>query len=129
MFGAVPVWSADAGHKAAVQQKEEAGKIEGFAIPRPSGGFPGLEVVGGYFKLSFYDAKKKPVTADVPRGSARWNQQQKSGKAFTVLNPAGDGKSLVGAMFVRPPYNFIVFLTLLNEAGESVESYPVNMMQ
>lgn len=128
MFLAVPAWSADAGGGTAAAQEEE-GTIPGIAIPRAAGGFLGLEIVGGNFKVSFYDTKKKPVPVDVTRGTARWDNKQKLGTDFTVLNPAADNKSLVGAKFVRPPYKFIVFLTLLNEAGEGVESYPVNMMQ
>ena len=113
----------------AAAKEEPEGHIAGIAVPRSSGGFLGLEIVGGNFKLSFYDAKKKPVPVDVARAAARWDNKQKLGSDFTVLNPASDNLSLVGAKFVRPPYTFIVFLTLLNEAGEGVESYPINMMQ
>jgi hypothetical protein len=112
---------------AATQTGEEEGKIEGITIARPSGGYLGFEVVNDNFKLSFYDGKKKPVPVDVARASARWKGQQKSGQEFTVLNPAGDGQSLVSVKFVRGPYTFIVYLTLLNEAGEAVESYPINL--
>jgi len=127
MFGAMPVAATAAAAEATAQ--EEEGTIAGIAIPRQNGGFLGLEIVGGNFKLSFYTAKKKPVPVDVTRATARWDNKQKLGSDFTVLNAASDNMSLVGAKFVRPPYKFIVFLTLLNEAGEGVESYPINMMQ
>ncbi len=126
LLGTVPALTANAADAVAL---EEEGKITGIAIPRASGGFLGLEIVGGNFKVSFYDTKKKPVPVDVARATARWDNKQKLGSDFTVLNAASDNMSLVGAKFVRPPYKFIVFLTLLNEAGEGVESYPVNMMQ
>lgn len=115
---------------AGTAQGDEEGKITGITLNRQSGQFLGLEIVGGNFKLSFYDEKKKPVPVDaaVARGSARWDNKQKLGTDFTVLNRSGDGLTLVGAKFVRPPYNFIVFLSLLNEAGDVIESYPVNMM-
>jgi len=150
--GALPAWSAEAGRQPspapakspkqaaapaktekkaapAAAAEEAEGNIAGITIPRASGGFLGLEIVGGNFKLSFYDVKKKPVPVDVARATARWDNKQKLGSDFTVLNPASDNQSLVGAKFVRPPYTFIVFLNLLNAAGEAVESYPVNMMQ
>lgn len=132
MLGAAPAESyktaPKAGKKPGAPAGEEMGIIEGYEIARPSGTYLGLQVVGGNFKLSFYNAKKKPVAADVARGTARWDPKQKIGKDFCVLNPSDDGMALVGNKFVRPPYNFIVFLTLLNAAGEAVENYPVNMM-
>jgi len=109
-------------------KEEEMGVIEGIELARSNGTFLGLQVVSGNFKLSFYDAKKKPTKANVARATARWNANQKTGQDFTVLNPAGD-TALVGAKFVRPPYNFIVFLVLINEAGDVVENYQVNMRQ
>jgi hypothetical protein len=122
----VPATRAQAG--GAGQAAEAAPTIPGKEIARQGGGFLGLEIVDGNFKLSFYDEKKKPVAANVARGTARWDSKQKLGRDFTVLNPGGDNLSLVGTKFVRPPYNFIVFVTLLDAAGEAVESYPVNMM-
>lgn len=120
----LPARAADQG------KEEEEGKITGITLNRPSGQFLGLEIVGGNFKLSFYDEKKKPVPVDaaVARGSARWDNKQKLGTDFTVMNRTDDGLALVGAKFVRPPYNFIVFLSLLNETGDVIESYPVNMI-
>jgi len=123
-LAALPATAADA------TQEEEMGKIPGITLNRPSGTYLGLEIVSGNFKLSFYDDKKKPVDVDsaVARATARWDNKQKLGTDFTVMNKSDDGKALVGVKFVRPPYNFIVFLNLLNEAGEVMESYPVNMM-
>jgi hypothetical protein len=112
-----------------VGKEEEMGKIEGVELARADGTFYGFQVEGGNFKLSAYDKKKKPAKLEVARATARWNANQKTGQDFTVLNPAGDGTSLVGNKFVRPPYNFIVYLVLLNEAGEVVENYQVNMRQ
>ncbi len=109
--------------------EEKQPVIEGYEIARKSSGYLGLEVVGGNFQLSFYDEKKRPVPADVARATARWNPPQKTGSAFAVLNPSGDGKTLTGNKFVRPPLNFIVFINLLNAAGEATESYTVNLMK
>lgn len=129
LFSAAPAWAAATGTKTAASEKKEEPKVAGIAIPRQAGGFLGLEVADGKFKLGFYDEKKLPVPADVARGSARWDDKRKRGTDFTVLNPTGDGMSLVGITFVRPPYNYIVFVTLLNDAGAVLESYPVNMME
>lgn len=124
IVAALPAGAAD------TAKADEMGKIPGITLTRPSGTFLGLEIANGNFKLSFYDDKKKPVAADdvVARGTARWDNKQKVGSDFTVMNKTDDGKALVGVKFVRPPYNFIVFISLLNAAGDVVESYPVNMV-
>ena len=123
-------YATKAGAKAEAADKEdEMGTIEGIELARSNGTFFGFQVVSGNFKLTAYDKKKKPTKLDVARATARWNASQKTGQDFTVLNPSGDGTSLSGTKFVRPPYNFIVFLVLLNEAGEVVENYQVNMRQ
>ncbi|HRI82290.1 MAG TPA: hypothetical protein PLF88_07630 [Opitutaceae bacterium] len=119
---------APAEAKAGAKAEDEMGVIPGVTLTRADGTFLGLEVVNGNFKLTFYDKKKKPARANVARATARWNANQKTGQDFTVLNPSGD-TALVGTKFVRPPYNFIVFLVLLNEAGDVVENYQVNMRQ
>jgi len=124
IFAALPVRAADAA------KDDEMGKIPGITLVRPSGTYLGLEIASGNFKLSFYDDKKQPVPVDdaVARATARWDNKQKVGTDFTVMNKTDDGKALVGVKFVRPPYNFIVFINLLNAAGEVVESHPVNML-
>ena len=118
----------DAAKKPAPKIEEEA-KIDGVTIPRGQGGFLGLSVDNGTFKLSFYDDKKKPMSADVTRATARWNASHKIGDERTVLNPGPDGKSLIGGKPVRPPFVFKVFLTLLKGEGEeavAVENYTVD---
>ncbi len=111
------------------KKEEEMGKIEGMEIARPNGHFLGLTVEGGQWKLTFYNAKKKPEPVDVTRATARWVVPLKGDNERTVLNPGPDGHSLVGSRFVRPPYNFKLFLTLLKGEGdtaEAVENYPVD---
>jgi hypothetical protein len=109
-------------------KKEELPKIPGTVINRPNGNFLSLEVVGGNFKLSFYDKKHKLMTVDVTRATARWpNKRSATPSEFrTVLN--GSGTALVGAKPVLPPFNFTVFLTLLDGEGDgakAVETYQV----
>ena len=114
--------------KAKVDPKKEAEpKIPGMTIQRANGTFLGLEVVDTKFKLSFYDAKKKPMAPDVARASARWpNPRSVVGPNRTVLNPSGN--ALIGAKPVLPPLNFTVHLTLLEGDGEdakAMENYDV----
>ena len=109
----------------AAAEEEAEPQLPGSVIARPGGGFLSLTVDGLNFKLSFYDAKKKPVDADAIRALARWDppgrDQQRS-----VLNPSGDGKSLTGNVQVRPPYVFKVFLTLIGSDEKAVESHVVD---
>jgi hypothetical protein len=77
--------------------------IAGSTITRADGTFLGLSLEGGNFKLSFYDAKKKPVQANVARAAARWDPVTTAGQERVVLNPIGDGTALSGPKQVRPP--------------------------
>ena len=107
-------------------KEEELPKIPGTEIPRANGTFLGLEVVGGNFKLTFYDKKKKPMSLDVTRATARWPNPRSPGDNRTVLN--GSGTALVGSKPVLPPFIFNVFLTLLKGEGDqakAVETYVV----
>lgn len=116
--------------KAAPQAKEEKmGVIEGTTLTRPNGHFLGLKLEGGKYKLTFYDEKKKPEKIDVSRGTARWPNIHGSGDNRTVLNPAGDGTYLLGGQFVRGPYAFKLFITLLRGDGDeaaAVENYTID---
>ncbi len=112
--------------KPEAKKEEELPKIPGTVIVRPDGTKLGLEVVGGNFKLTFYDKKHKPMAMDVTRARARWPNPRAPGDNRTVLN--GSGTSLVGAKPVIPPFNFNVYLTLLQGEGDeakAVENYTV----
>jgi hypothetical protein len=99
--------------------------IPGTTLDRKDGSFIGLELADGGFKLSFYDKKKKQVACDVAQATARWNPNNKKGDERRVLNLSGDGKTLVSnPPVVRPPYIFKLYLTLLSEDGQVVESFP-----
>jgi len=100
--------------------------IPGTVIARPNGTYLSLEVVGGKFKLSFYDKKKKPMAVDVTGGLARWPNVRGPGDSRSPLNPSGT--ALIGARLAPPPYNYNVYITLLKGDGENakaVESYTV----
>jgi len=108
------------------KKKVEEPKIPGVTIVRANGTFLGLEVVGGNFKLTFYDKKKKPMAVDVTRASAKWPNFRAPGDNRTMLN--GSGTALVGAKPVVPPFNFTVYITLLKGEGDqakAVESFVV----
>ena len=106
----------------AKKKEEPPARIAGMEIARGAKGFLGLELVEGTFKLSFYDAKKKPMAPDVARAALRWDVKYKVGQERSVLNPSGDGKSLSSPKTVRPPYAFKLFITLLKEAVEGEDA-------
>jgi hypothetical protein len=126
-----PASNAKVAPKAAAKKEEPMGKISGIEIKRGAG-YMGIELVGPNFKLTFYDAKKKPM--DIPPGIARaalrWpvNYRQ-GGDERAVLNPGPDGKSLTSGKAVRPPHIFRLFITLLGPDGtdeSSAENYAVD---
>ncbi len=112
---------ADAAKKAEPAKKEEP-KIEGVVVSRGEKGFMGVEIVGGAFKITFYDAKRKKIAPDVARAALRWDAKYKVGQERVVLNPGGDGKSLSNPKTIRPPYTFKLFITLLKEATEDEQA-------
>jgi hypothetical protein len=100
------------------KKPEPPAVIEGMTIPRGTG-FLGIAIVDSTFRLSFYDAEKKPVAPDVARAALRWPVKYQPGDERTVLNLASDGKSLASAFVVRPPYFFKLFITLIAEDAPS----------
>jgi hypothetical protein len=90
-------------------------------VSRGERGFLGVEIVAGSFKITFYDAKKKPIAPDVSRAALRWDAKYKVGQERLVLNPDADGKSLSSPKTIRPPYNFKLFVTLIKEATEGAD--------
>jgi hypothetical protein len=104
--------------------------IPGFVIPRTSGGYLSLQVVEGKFMLRFFGADKKPVPVNVARAAVRWIVHYSVLNERTVLNPNGDNTALTSPKFVRPPYLFKLYLTLLGPEGEeSVEDYVIDFRQ
>lgn len=115
---------ATADPKTKSAKKEDVPKIEGIEIPRGEKGFLGIQIAEATFKLSFYDAQKKPVKADVDRAALRWDPKYKVGEERVVLTPTADGKALTSQKNIRPPYNFKLFITLIRDAAEGQP--PVN---
>ncbi len=113
--------------KADAKKKDAPAKIDGLVIARTDGSFLGLTLVEGKFKLSFYDKDKKLTKPDVLRAAARWPNPHGPGNNRTVLNLSSDGKYLIAPEFVRGPYSFKLFLTLIkSENGEQTETYTVD---
>jgi hypothetical protein len=101
-------------------------KIEGVELMRKDGTFLGLTLSGPRFVLSFYDAERKPMGLNVARAVARWNPVNKTGDERSVLNPDDAGKTLVSFPNVRPPFAFKVTIVLLDDKGDSIESFIVD---
>jgi hypothetical protein len=133
LVGQAPAKKSSADDKSA-KSEEPPPKIEGFEISRGAAGFMGLQVVDGNFKLSFYDAKKKPAQTDMVRAALRWNPKYQKQDERVILERSGDGKSLTSPRAIRPPHAFKLFITLFKEpaAGadpEAAENYVVDFEQ
>lgn len=98
------------------KKDEPPPKIEGMEVSRGDKGFLGVQIVDGRFKINFYDAKKKPMQPDVVRAVLRWDPKYKVGQERVVLNPGGEN-FLTSERFIRPPYNFRLYMTLLKDAA------------
>jgi len=95
-----------------------AAKVEGMEVARSSKGFLGVALVGGCFRITFYDANRKPVAADVTSASLRWTVKYQPKPERTLLVPAGDGRSLASPFVVRPPLAFRLNISLFVEGRE-----------
>jgi hypothetical protein len=104
--------------KKADAKAPDAAKVEGVEIARSGGGFMGVAMVGSTFKITFYDAKRKAIAADVPRALLRWNPKNQSGSERVVLTRTEDGKALASPRNIRPPYLFKLYVTLLKSSVE-----------
>lgn len=118
-----PAAKADA--RKAEKKSDEPGKIEGVEIRRGDG-YLGLQLVGGTFKLSFYDAKKKSVAPDVVRANLTWKVRYQPNPEKAVLLP--NGNALTSPKVVKPPFAFNVTVTLIkSEAADApVENFSVD---
>ncbi len=112
---------------AAGGEEEEEGEVKGIALARPDGTWLGLTMDGLNLRLTFYNAKKNPTAPDIARATARWNRPTVATPERAVLNPSGDGFSLTGNRVVRKPWTFVVFLSLVDDKDEVVESYQVQL--
>ena len=117
---AAPAAADDSATKDPKKKEEPPAKIEGMEIARSGGGFLGLKVVNGTFKMFFYDAKKKATTPNVARAILRWDGKYKAPPERVVLT-AGGPNTFISERTVKPPYKFRLSLLLLPDAPEGTE--------
>jgi hypothetical protein len=108
--------------------EEPAGTISGIAIARPQGGWLGVELRGHTFRLTFYDARKKPVAADATSAVLRWPVRYQPNDERTQLVPTDDPAVLASAYWVKGPLVFKLHLALLVEGKTDAppESYVID---
>jgi hypothetical protein len=95
---------------------DEVGKIEGLELARGAG-FLGLQIVNGTFKLTVYDAKKKPTAADFTRVAFRWEAPYQKAPERTLLMPGAGVGVFSSEKVVRPPHSFRLYATLIKGDG------------
>lgn len=106
---------------------EPEGTISGTAIARANGGWLGLEMRDHTFRLTFYDANKKPVPADATSAVLRWPVRYQPNDERTLLTPTDDPSVLASSYWVKGPLAFKLHITLLTEAkSDSPESYVID---
>jgi hypothetical protein len=107
---------------------DEMGTISGLAIARTSGdGWLGLELVDNTFKLTFYNAKKKPVPADATSVAMRWSVHYRPDDERTLLTPGGDPSVMASPYFVRAPHTFPLHMVLLFDGKpDQTEAYTLD---
>jgi hypothetical protein len=113
------------------KKKEEApARIDGVTVARGAG-FLGIQIVDGHFKVSFYDAKKKPLPPDVASAVLRWKVNYQPDLEHTQLTPGGGANSLTSEKVIRQPYSFKLTLLLLKSDGDdaSTETLQVDFQQ
>ncbi len=106
---------------------EESATIPGIVIERKAKkGYLGLELVDYKYKLTFYGSDKEPVKADFPRALFRWSKINGSGSERYMLSVGGEKSVLTSPRNVKPPFNFRLFIVLLDDDPETeAETYVV----
>jgi len=131
-------WSADSygiyGKSASSENKDstkesskESAAIPGIVIARKSQqGYLGLDLVDFKYKLTFYGEDKKPLKADFPRALFRWSKVNGSGSERYILSAGSESSVLTSPRNVPPPYNFRLFIVLIdNDEETESETYVV----
>ena len=103
---------------------EKEGTISGLAIPRNKGGWLGVEIKDGKFRITFYNDKKKPVPADRASAVLRWPVHYQPNSERTELLPTDDPAVLGSDYPVKAPYVFHqLHIVLMNPGGADLEAY------
>ncbi len=105
---------------------EKEGTITGIAIGRPQGGWLGVELKGGAFRITFYNDKKKPTPADKASAVLRWPVHYQPNSERTELLPTDDPAVLASDYPVKSPHSFKLHISLLSGSSSDVESYVID---
>jgi len=111
---------------AAPADQEKEGTITGIAVQRQQGGYVGVELKNGSFRLTFYDEKKNPVPADKASAVLRWPVHYQPNDERTELVPTDDPAVLSSDYPVKPPHTFKLHIALLSSGSPDVESYVID---
>lgn len=96
--------------------------IEGQPIARVGGGWLGLRIEAGTFRLRFYDSHRQPVAPDVARAVLRWKSNRRVAREVAILTPGADPNLMTSERTVPPPYSFRVTIVLLRAGTGGSES-------
>lgn len=111
---------------AEASKDDEMGTVSGMAIARGDG-WLGLELKDNAFRLTFYNAKKKPVPADATSAVLRWSVHYQPNPERTELVPSGDPSVLASSYQVKAPHSFILHILLLFDGKpDASEEFTVN---
>jgi hypothetical protein len=111
---------------AAPSADDKEGTISGLPIKRPQGGWLGIEIKEGVFRLTFYNDKKKPVQADRSSAILRWPVHYQPNPERTQLVPSDDPAVFTSDYPVKPPHTFKLHIALLTDGSSEVESYVID---
>lgn len=111
------------------KKEDPPAKIDGVVAAHGTG-FIGIQIVGGQFKIGFYDAKKKPVPPDVASAVLRWKVNYMPELEHVLLTPGGGTNSLTSGKVIRQPYSFrLTVLLLKSDDDENPETLQVDFSQ
>jgi hypothetical protein len=106
---------------------DEEGTIAGLPIQRSQGGWLGLELKDSTFRVTFYNAKKKPIPADASSIALRWTVHYQPNDERTLLVPSGDPAVMTSPYYVRPPHTFPLHIVLLFDGKpDASENYDLS---
>jgi hypothetical protein len=110
---------------AAPKDDEKEGTIAGIPIQRGDGGWIGVELKDESFVITFYNAKKKPIPADVGSAVLWWPVHYQPNPERTELSSSDNPAVLTSSYSVKPPYAFKLHISLLAD-GKDPEVYVID---
>jgi hypothetical protein len=116
---ALPAFHAAADSPTPAPTEEKEGTVSGTAIQRANGTWLGIEIKDQNFWMTFYNAKKKPTAADAAAAVLWWPVNYQPNPERTELTSSSNPAVLASAYVVKPPYTFLLHITLLTDTGAS----------